>query len=83
MNSENYQSGDEVDIDGTVITLGARRGNNGVRWTWVDRSTEQTAGLYLATAGEAVTHARKTLGRPACRHGQHGWCPTCHDQEGR
>lgn len=75
------QPGDTVDIGGTPVTLGARRSVTGIRWTWDAPGVGVTGDATYVTARDAITAAARKLGAPACRHGQRGWCPTCHDQE--
>lgn len=82
-NSITYQAGDEIIIGNATITLCARKGSNGIRWTWLDRDADIMGESYKATPELAIAHATKTLSAPACRH---GWptaifCPACHDQE--
>lgn len=81
MTSErNYQSGDQIDLgDGATITLSGRKGRNGIRWNWGVEGTDLFGHAYLATPEDAIADARKAMNTPACRHGETGWCPNCHD----
>lgn len=74
-----YQGGDQIDIGGATITLCRRKGSTGIRWTWAIEATDEGGTAYRATPQEAIADAIKTMNAPACRHGEHGWCPTCHD----
>jgi len=82
--SKTYQAGDEIDINGTTVTLAARKGRNGIRWTWVIRTIDLGGESYLATPEEAIADAARTLNAPECRHGEPVvlFCVKCHDQEG-
>ena len=76
-----YQAGDEISIaDGVTVILCSRKGRNGIRWSWVIPSTDEGGEGYQATPEEAITNAIKTMNNPECRHGERGWCPTCHDR---
>lgn len=83
-NGTTYQGGDQIDIGaGDTITLCARRGSNGTRWTWAIPATDEMGQGYKATPEEAIADAIKTKNSPECRHGERGWCPTCHDASNR
>lgn len=76
-----YQAGDQIAISPDItITLGARRGAHGVRWTWGIPWTDEGGQAYRATPQEAIADAIKTMNTPECAHGQSGWCPDCHDR---
>lgn len=78
-----YQAGDEVQIGDTTITLAARKGRNGVRWSWVIPHIDEGGDTYRATSEDAIADAARTLGAPTCRHGQPTtlFCIPCHDSE--
>lgn len=79
-----YQAGDEVQIaEDVTITLGARKGSNGTRWTWVIPFSDEGGEAYRATPQEAIADAIKTMNTPDCRHGERGFCITCHDASNR
>ncbi len=82
MSSENsIKPGDTIDIDGTAVTIGARRSLTGLRWVWAAPELDILGTASYTTAQEAVAAATLTLAAGTCRHGQYGWCPSCHDQE--
>lgn len=84
MSSENViRPGDSVSINGIEVTVGVRRSVTGLRWTWGAAEANLTGDGYYTTAQEAIDAAHRTLGAPVCQHGRHGWCPDCHDLEGR
>lgn len=56
-----YQAGDEIDIDGTVIILTNRKGNNGIRWTWLAPDLDVTGMRYRPTPEDAIADAREKL----------------------
>lgn len=64
-----YQAGDEIDINGTVIVLGRRKGNTGIRWTWHAPELDTAGVVYHTTPESAVDHARRTLGADRCACG--------------
>lgn len=56
-----YQPGDEVDIDGTTVTLSRRHGRTGVRWSWWAPELDVAGEAYWPTPAEAIAHARRAL----------------------
>lgn len=64
-----YRAGDELDIDGTLIILGSRRGNTGIRWSWYAPAIEADGEAYYPTPEEAVADARRSLGSERCSCG--------------
>jgi hypothetical protein len=56
-----YQPGDEIDINGTTITLCRRKGSTGVRWTWMIPAIDVTGEAYQTSPEAAIEHARKTF----------------------
>lgn len=78
-NETTYQAGDQIDIGDATITLGCRKGNTGIRWTWIVPSTDLSGEAYWPTPEAAIADAHKTMNTPECRHGEQGWCPRCHD----
>lgn len=65
-----YQAGDEVDIDGTVIVLGSRRGNWGIRWTWIISGIEVGGTSYKDSPEAAIADARAKITGPRCACGE-------------
>lgn len=79
-----YQAGDQVDIGAaSPITLCRRKGSHGVRWSWMVPATDLMGQTYLPTPEAAIADAIRAMNAPECRHGESGWCPTCHDASNR
>jgi hypothetical protein len=78
-----YSDGDQVKIGDYEITLGARKGSSGVRWTWFCSQVGVGSEGRSATPDLAVADAVATLGGSACRHGAPSgqFCHRCHDSE--
>ena len=76
-----YQAGDEIVVGDATITLCSRKGNSGIRWTWLDRDADVMGEGYKATPELAIADAAQTLGAPTCRHGWPAtmFCTRCHD----
>jgi hypothetical protein len=66
---QTYQAGDEIDINGTVITLGRRKGTTGIRWTWIASDLDVTGTAYYSTPEDAIDNARRALGAERCTCG--------------
>jgi hypothetical protein len=66
---QTYQAGDEIDINGTTIILGRRKGNTGIRWNWVAPDLDVAGMTYRTTPEDAIEDARRTLAAPRCRCG--------------
>ncbi len=69
METPNYQAGDEIDINGTVIILGKRKGNTGVRWTWIAPALDVTGMAYYTTPEAAIEDASRKLAAERCACG--------------
>jgi len=74
------QGGEQIDIDGVAVTLCRRKGSTGVRWSWAIQSTDEMGQTYQATPEAAIADACKAMNSPECRHGERGFCPSCHDR---
>lgn len=69
MSDTTHQSGNRVDIDGTVITLTSRKSRTGIRWSWIIERIDVGGEASYPTPEEAIASARKALASPPCRHG--------------
>jgi hypothetical protein len=62
-----YQAGDEIDINGTTIVLCRRKGNTGIRWSWMAPALDSGSEAYQTTPEAAIENARQALAtRCAC-----------------
>jgi len=67
MTSTTHKAGDEIDLNGTLIILGSRKGNTGIRWTWYAPETDEAGVIYHPTPEAAILEATRSLGkRCAC-----------------
>lgn len=67
MSSTTHQAGDEIDINGTTIILGTRRGRTGIRWNWYAPETDEAGVIYHPTPEAAIDEAHRSLAkRCAC-----------------